>query len=252
MMNQFILTTLLVITASSASAGVIFTTGLGSSGNNPAFDTTTGIHKDVPVEENSTGQYLILADPFSLAADSTATDLLVPLSLEGTGTFGNGPELDFYIVADESGLPDSDTAGNPVAALYSGSATGITGTTPAVYDVSLTGSATLTAGTTYWLLAKTPGTSPGTPCAPSCGLTVDEWYNNYSSTKATGYLSDFGASGWADVTNPTMAFTIEGGSAAPEPSTFLMLIGGLVAAIALSFTRISGRLSQAAAKSSLR
>jgi|GEM_PF-3465945 len=72
----------ILATALPAAASVIYTTGLGI-GDNPAFNAT-GSGKDVALEENSSGQYVMLADPFSLSADSTARDLLVPPFAGGT------------------------------------------------------------------------------------------------------------------------------------------------------------------------
>jgi hypothetical protein len=231
-------------TALPVAAEVIYTTGLGT-GDNPAFDAS-GVNHDVAMQENSLGVFTIIADPFSLVADSTATDLLVPLSLlSTTSPFNNGAEVDLFIVpSNPSNLstPDSDAGGNPLGALYHGSAAAITLTTGSIFDVSLTGSATLTAGVTYWLLGKTPGTSPGPGCSAStpCARSDDEWYNNNSSPQ-NGELADRG-NGWGPAGRPAVAFTLEGSttaspSDAPEPASFLLLSTGLLSALLIAAVR---------------
>jgi hypothetical protein len=219
---------------STASAGVIFTTGTDASGVDPAY-TATGSPSSIKANVSITSGdiYLVYAETFSVATDSLATDLLVPLaSFSATGPFSATLPLDFYIVPDVSGLPDTDSVGNPLDALYEGASAAPTSTTPSIFDVSLTGSDTLTAGATYWLLAKLPGSIPSNcPCNGTSGNYTDVWYHNLSSTKPEGYDTDYNATGWGGVGNPTLAFTIEdtgGSSSAPEPATFFLIGGALV------------------------
>jgi hypothetical protein len=210
---------LFIMAGLPACANVIFTTGLGTSGDAPVFDLS---NKSGPLSTSSDN--VIFADHFSLASDSTATDLFVPLSLP-TGTVFHGGEVDFFIVTDVSGLPDSDSWGNPVGALYTGDATGISSTTPAIYDVSLSGSATLTAGTTYWLMAKVPGPNP---CG-ACSNKADDWYENAGATNSS-LFTQFGASGWDNTGNPPEAFTLDNNAVSastPEPASFMLFsLGG--------------------------
>jgi hypothetical protein len=216
---------LFIVAGLPACANVIFTTGLGTSGDAPVFDTR---NKSGPLSTSS--DVVTFAEPFSLTSDSTATDLFVPLSLP-TGTAFKGGEVDFSIVTDASGLPDSDSWGNPVGVLYSGDATGISSTTPAIFDVSLSGSATLTAGTTYWLMAQVP--SPN-PCG-ACSNKADDWYENASATNSI-LFTQFGAAGWDNTENPPEAFTLDNNASAstPEPSSFLLFtLGGALMLVGL-------------------
>jgi hypothetical protein len=205
-------------------------------GVNPAFDTT-GRYDRTSVSETNWGDYVILADAFSPSVNSQVTDLLVPLSkFAATGTFSNAPPMDFYIVPDASGTPDSDPAGNPEGILYSGAASNLTSVTPTIFDVSMSGSATLTAGTTYWLLAKVPGLAPQHVACPqgnSTCLWYDDAWSTYAESTVQSYESNAYASGWSGVSNFVPAFTLENGTAGtgaatPEPASFLLAGCGLM------------------------
>jgi hypothetical protein len=151
------------------------------------------------------------------------------LRLPISNTF-NGSALDFFILSDASGLPDTDAYGNPQNTLYSGAATGISSTTPTIFDVSLSGSATLTAGTQYWLEARLPGTAS---CTTGCNNQDVSWFQNYSSTKPVGYDTLLGNAGWAGVSNHTMAFALEDNSSStastPEPASIFLIGSALTA-----------------------
>lgn len=201
------------------SADVLYTTGLGTSGNDPVYSTSS--HNLI---SDTTGGYELFADSFTVTQNSTATDVLVPLARFGSTYIG--PTVDFYILADSGGAPDTDQFGNPNAPLYSGAATGITTTTPTVYTATLTGTATLTPGTTYWLEGK----FPACPCTQ---YQADKWYANSS---VNGFDVNSYSSGWSGNSGFTPAFTLEGtaaGSPAPEPgSAFLIGIALSGAALA--------------------
>jgi hypothetical protein len=225
---RFLITAFLALTALPASAGVIYSTGVDAGGVNPLYDTTTGSSRGVSMLELSSGPILILAESFSLSTSSAVTDLLVPLSqVSATGPFSTTRPLDFYILPDSAGLPESDQYGNPQGALYTGVSAAITGTAAGIYDIGMTGSTTLNAGTTYWLLAELPGSNPG----PNAGNFGDEWYHYSASTKPGGYETAYNSGGWGAVGNPTMAFTLVNGTAAtssstPEPASFMLLAIG--------------------------
>jgi hypothetical protein len=248
---SFIAALVLIVAALPVSAGVLFTTGL-STGNNPAF-TATGSGRDIELEQSSIGQYLVIADPFTVTANATATDLLVPLSLAGSSSpFNNGAVVDFSIVSSVSGAPDADFEGNPISPLYTGAASGITGTTGAIYDVSLTGTATLAAGTTYWIIAKEPGTSPVPGCSfnSTCTATYDYWYNNTSSTNSPADLTDFEDGFGAPNPQTNLAVTVEGNavsSATPEPSSLILLASALFCAL-LGSSRLRRKSAPATVK----
>jgi hypothetical protein len=220
---------LAAIVVAPASAGVIFTTDIDPNAANGADPLYSSSSKSI-LGTDSQGRYVLFAEVFTLASDSVATDVLAPLARFSNSFATNA--VDFFIVADNAGLPNTDSVGNPTSPLYSGeTSTTVSSTTPSIFDVTLTGSATLTAGTDYWLISKLPGT---VPCTGTCPTQDVNWYRNPSSSKPAGYLSSNLDQPWLNPGNPTFAFTIEGTApgdspATPEPATYFLMGVGLVA-----------------------
>jgi hypothetical protein len=148
-----------------------------------------------------------LYDSFTAAAAGQISDLQLILSGDGDSTASGAVQVDLF--ADNSATP-----GGLIAALGSVNDSALSNV-PAIYNITLTAHPLLTGNTRYWIGLT--------------GTTMAEWYYDYDSSGkgvADEYFSNqMGV--FSSYYDPYQMSVTEGVSAAPEPSSGLLIAIGV-------------------------
>jgi len=163
------------------------------------------------------GNYLTVADPFSLGAAATVSDAVLALGNVTNSYYVNDDPVSVFIESDSGGSPGSVLASLTQVGTIPSIGNGFDG---GLVTFTCSGSACNLGAGSYWLVAL-----------ESDSHTFQAWdytYNSATSTiEASGIASATGP--WSSAPNNEEAFEIDGAGAppVPEPSSFLLLASGL-------------------------
>lgn len=197
-----------VLAAGPAKAGIVYG-NLGPSGTN-ALSTSTGPSLSLPVGRERGIGFIPTGPDLSLQS--------AVLNLQNTSLLNAATaRVDLY----------SDVAGNPGVSLFSTSQI-INANTAGL--VTFTLNQTLTAGTTYWLVATKDGQNADNDLFwRSPDLTTAATAQNgsgWNSTIVAGKFTNDSGANWTDTTSTNVGFSLV---AVPEPSTWALAGMGLLA-----------------------